>query len=196
MRVIYKKYLPEEEIPVYDYVRNRKLVKYYTRETMAAVVATACLFDGHTPDSDMPFFYSSGETEMVHFYRDMGDIIGGEESFRSIWFVEKMSVLISPLERFKTMRNTTACLVAIENGLKGDNAVLLASASGLLYSAMLTETEGPVLIGAGKIYLDGTVECGFAEGFPAEFATHPLLDSPDDAIGIFQFLQSVEKWPS
>jgi hypothetical protein len=119
-----------------------------------------------------------------------------EKDFRSTWFVENVAVLISPLERFKTMRNTTACLVAIENGLKGDNGVLLASASGLLYSAMFTETEGTVLIGAGKLYADGTVECGFAEGLPAEFATHPLLDSPGDAIEIFQPSKSPAVWPS
>ena len=197
MRVIYKKYLPKEEIPVYDYARNRKLVKYYTRETMAAVVSVACLFEGRAPDPCMPFFYSSGETEMIDLYRGIGDrITSVEKDFRSTWFVENVAVLISPLERFKTMRNTTACLVAIENGLKGDNGVLLASASGLLYSAMFTETEGTVLIGAGKVYADGTVECGFAEGLPAEFATHPLLDSPGDAIEIFQPSKSPAVWPS
>ncbi len=197
MRLIYKKYLPNEEIPVYDYARNRKLVKYYTRETMAAVVSVACLFEGSTPDPCMPFFYSSGETEIIDFYRGIGDkIISEEKDFSSIWFVENVCKLISPLERFKTMRNTTACLVAIENGLKGDNGVLLTSATGLLYSAMFTETEGSVLIGAGKLYADGTVECGFAEGFPAEFETHPLLDTLGDAIEIFQPSKSTAVWPS
>jgi hypothetical protein len=61
---------------------------------------------------------------------------------------------------------------------------------------MFTETEGTVLIGAGKLYADGTVECGFAEGLPAEFATHPLLDSSGDAIEIFQPSKSAAVWPS
>lgn len=197
MRLIYKKYLPNEDIPVYDYAQNRKLVKYYTRETMAAIVSVACLFEGTTPDPCMPFFYSSGETEIVDFYRGIGEkFINEEKDFSSNWFVENVSQLISPLERFKTMRNTTACLVAIENGLKGDNGVLLTSASGLLYSGMLAETEGSVLIGAGKLYADGTVECGFAEGLPAEFAAHPLLDTLCDAIEIFQPSKSTAVWQS
>ena len=182
---------------MYEYARNRKLVKYYTRETMAAVVAVARLFEGTAPDADMPFFYSSGETEIVDFYRDIGEkFVNEENDFSSLWFVEEVSRSISPLERFKTMRNTTTCLVAIENGLKGDNGVFLTSASGLLYSALLTETEGTVLIGAGKLHADGTVECGFAEGLPAEFMGHPLLDTMSDAIEIFKPSKSRDVWLS
>src|SRR5690554_8068131 len=104
MRVIYKKYLPKEEIPVYDYARNRKLVKYYTRETMAAVVSVPCRFEGRGPDPCMPLLYSSGETEMIDLYRGIGDRdTSGVQDFRSTCFVENEAGLISPLERFKTL---------------------------------------------------------------------------------------------
>ena len=68
MKIVYKKYTASDEIPVYDYVHQRKLVKYYTRETMAAVVAAAELLAGCEVRNDMPFFYSTGETEVMEFY--------------------------------------------------------------------------------------------------------------------------------
>src|SRR5690554_4193681 len=70
MRIIYKKYLPKEDIPVYDFVRKRKLVKYYTRETMAAVVCTGLLLKGQEVSEETPFFFSNSESEMMDYYRD------------------------------------------------------------------------------------------------------------------------------
>jgi hypothetical protein len=187
MRVIHRVYLPNEDIPVYNFAKNRKLVKYYTRETMAAVVAVSQLFEGQSIPSDMPFYYSTGETEMLDFYQGICiQYAQIKDEFSSLGFIENIVPTISPLQQFKMMRNTTSCFVSIENGLKGDNAVLLSSASGLLYLATLAETEGPVLIGAGKLYADGTVECGFAEVMPCEIACHPMLNSLDDAIDLFR----------
>lgn len=189
MRVIHRIYLPNEEIPVYDFAKNRKLVKYYTRETMAAVVAVSQLFEGREIPSDMPFYYSTEETEMLDFYRDIcSQYAYIKDEFSSLGFIENVVPTISPLQQFKMMRNTTSCFVSIENGLKGDNAVLLSSASGLLYMAMLAETNGSVLIGAGKLYSDGTAECGFAEVMSDEIANHPMLNSTDDAITLFRTL--------
>lgn len=189
MRVIHCSYLPDEDIPIYDYVKNRKLVKYYTRETMAAVIAVSQLFEGHPIPSDMPFFYSTGETEMLDFYQNICYQYSQiSEEFSSLGFIENIVPMISPIQQFKMMRNTTSCFVSIEYGLKGDNALLLSSASGLLYMAMLAETEGPVLIGSGKLYADGTVECGFAEVLPLEIENHPMLNSNDDAIALFKTL--------
>jgi len=189
MKVIYHIYLPDEDIPVYDFVKNRKLVKYYTRETMAAVVAVSQLLEGEETNQDMPFFYSTGETEMMDLYRNIcSQYELANNEFSSRGFIENIVPKISPLQQFKVMRNTTSCFVSIENGLKGDNAVLLSSASGLLYMAMFAEKEDPVLIGAGKLYADGTVECGFAKVFPTEITNHPMLNSTDDAILLFKNL--------
>ncbi len=187
MRSIHRIYLPDEDIPIYDYVKNRKLVKYYTRETMAAVIAVSQLFEGHPIPSDMPFFYSTGETETLDFYRKIcSEYSQISEEFSSLGFIENIVPMISPIQQFKMMRNTTSCFLSIEYGLKGDNALLLASASGLLYSAMFAETKGSVLIGSGKLYADGTVECGFAEVLPYEIENHPMLNSTDDAIALFK----------
>jgi hypothetical protein len=187
MQLIHQVYLPDQPIPVYDHVKNRKLVKYYTRETMAAVVTLSRFLKGREIIPDMPFFYSTGETEYMDFYRET--CIRYAETgkdFSSTHFIKYIVPGISPLQQFKMMRNTTACFLSIENGLKGDNAVLLASASGLLYTAMLAETEGPVLIGAGKLYSDGTAECGFAELWPREAENHPMLGSQEDALSLFR----------
>jgi len=187
MKSIHRIYLPDEDIPIYDYVKNRKLVKYYTRETMAAVVTVSHLFGGQPLPSDMPFFYSTGETEMLDFYRNICSQYSQiSDEFSSLGFIENIVPMISPIQQFKMMRNTTSCFLSIEYGLKGDNALLLSSASGLLYSAILAETKGPVLIGSGKLYADGTVECGFAEVTPLEIENHPMLNSTDDAIALFK----------
>jgi len=61
MRISYVTYLPDQEIPVYDFVVQRKLVKYYTRETMAAMAAMAALYPDRKLDEDTPFFYATGE---------------------------------------------------------------------------------------------------------------------------------------
>jgi len=187
MRIVYKKYLPSEDIPVYDYVRQRKLVKYYTRETMAAVVAAGELFRGIEISPEMPFFYSTGETEMMDFYKEACVVYARRNTvFSSARFMEDVVPSISPLSQFKMMRNMTHCFVSIEYGLKGDNAALMGSVSGLLYSALLSETEGPVLIGAGKLHADGCAESGFAEVFPSELTGHSLLGSPEEAIVFFR----------
>ena len=191
MNVLFRTYLPDEDIPVYEYVKNRKLVKYYTRETMAAVVLASQLLDGQTFPSDMPFFYSTSENEMLDFYRDICiqyDSITDE--FSSLGFIENIVPRISPLQQFKMMRNTTSCFVSIEKALKGDNAVLLSSASGLINLALFAETDGPVLIGAGKLHADGTVECGFALIQSNELANHPMQNSTDDAIILLKTLST------
>lgn len=187
MRISYKKYAATEEIPVYDYVKHRKLVKYYTRETMAAMVAMGELFRGREADPDMPFFYSTGELEMLASYvevcRKIEDRIQDLSPGR---FMRDVVPCISPLTQFKMMRNMTLCFVSIEYGLKGDNAALLDSASALLYSALLTPSKGTVLLGAGRLYADNSVESGFAEVLPSEMATHPLLGQDTDPMEFFR----------
>lgn len=187
MRIVYKKYTASDEIPVYDYVQQRKLVKYYTRETMAAVVAAAELLAGCEVRNDMPFFYSTGETEVMDFYTGSCKTYAVRNTtFNTPRFIEDVVPTISPLSQFKMMRNMTHCFVSIEHGLKGDNAALLFSASGLLYSALLCGYDGMVLIGAGRMYADGAVECGFASLHPADLANHRLLGSADEAIEFFR----------
>ena len=187
MKTVYKSYSPSDDIPVYDVVVHRKLVKYYTRETMAAVVAAHELLAEVAVENDMPFFYSSGETAFMEFYTTACKTYSERNCvFATDRFIEDVVPTISPLSQFKMMRNMTHCFVAMEHGLKGDNAALLYSASGLLYSARMCGYNGLVLMGAGKLYADGAVECGVALVHPSELENHPLLGSTAEAISFFQ----------
>ena len=187
MTVIYRKYCPGEEIPVYDFVKKRKLVKYYTRETMAAVVCAGTLLRDKNIESSTPFFYSTADTEMMDFYKQACEVFSdSNKPFSSLEFIQTAVPSISPLSHFKMMRNMVHCFISIEHDLKGANAALLGSASGLLYSALLAETTGTVLIGAGKLHFDDTAEAGFALLTTSELTGHPMLDSREDAIAFFR----------
>ncbi|MFA5641724.1 MAG: hypothetical protein WCR61_04655 [Bacteroidales bacterium] len=187
MRIIYKKYLPKEDIPVYDFVRKRKLVKYYTRETMAAVVCTGLLLKGQEVSEETPFFFSNSESEMMDYYRDACIAFDQKRiPFTTHDFIKIAVPSISPLSHFKMMRNMAHCFISIEYGLKGDNAALLGSASGLLYSALLADTDKEVYIGAGKLHVNGTAEAGFGILLPYELKNHRMLDSNSEAINFFR----------
>lgn len=187
MEIIYKRYLPSEEIPVYDHVSRRKLVKYYTRDTMAAVVCMGLLYKDQKPASDTPFYFSTSETQMLDYYKDACKVFDQNNiPFSSFHFIEKAVPAISPLSHFKTMRNMAHCFISIEYGLKGDNAALLGPASGLLACAMLSDYNGAVIIGAAKLHADGTAEAGIAKITPREAALEPMLGSNQEAIMFFR----------
>lgn len=194
MRVLYQKYLPGDDIPVHNYISNKKLIKYYTRETMAAAVVMGELIKDTSLRPETALFYASDETDIPPTCRIVAEIALNRVDPSDIeMLVNQFPQFCSPLERFKMMRNTTICLLAIEHGITGDNSLLLSSASGLLYSALLSDCEGEVIVGAGKLYSDGTVESGFAIGNAAEFANHPLLNSSAEAIEIFR-PQTEKEW--
>ena len=46
--------------------------------------------------------------------------------------------------------------------------------------------DGPVLLGAGFLHADDSVEVGFALADPEEFSAHPLLGTGAPAIAIFR----------
>jgi len=187
MRISYVTYLPDQEIPVYDFVVQRKLVKYYTRETMAAMAAMAALYPDRKRDEDTPFFYATGELEMMAFYIEACQKMAGRHTrFSPELFLKELVPQISPLTQFKQMRNMTQCFVSIEYGLRGDNAALLRSGSGMLYEAMLCPGNRPVLIGAGRLYADNRVEVGFAEVLPSELEGHPLLGKDFEPVDFFR----------
>jgi hypothetical protein len=165
LKLVYKYYASGEEIPFLPHIKNRKLVKYYTRETMAAMVALGELCEGSVLPADTPFFYSSGELKLMDYFKEVCDLFTGEEqqlAFSGSYFIEKVMPRLSPLSQFKIMRNMCYFLCSFELGLKGENALFLDSLQGLLYSARFCEYQGPALIGAGNLYADGASECGFA----------------------------------
>ncbi len=189
VKVIYKKYHAGQDIPVFDHVSKRKLTKYYTRETMAAAVALGELYGEQRPSADTPFFYSTGELEFMDYFREVCNNFSEDEQqmpFSGAYFIEKVMPRLSPLSQFKIMRNMPHCLIALEYGLKGENALFLDSLQGLLYSAKMCEYDGPLLIGAGKLYADGGAESGFAEILPGELDDLPLTSPEDDPLAFFK----------
>ena len=189
VKVIYKKYHAGQDIPVFDHVSKRKLTKYYTRETMAAAVALGELYGEQRPSADTPFFYSTGELEFMDYFREVCNNFSEDEQqmpFSGTYFIEKVMPRLSPLSQFKIMRNMPHCLIALEYGLKGENALFLDSLQGLLYSAKMCEYDGPLLIGAGKLYADGGAESGFAEILPGELDDLPLASPEDDPLAFFK----------
>ena len=189
VKVIYKKYHAGQDIPVFDHVSKRKLTKYYTRETMAAAVALGELYGEQRPSADTPFFFSTGELEFMDYFREVCNNFSEDEQqmpFSGAYFIEKVMPRLSPLSQFKIMRNMPHCLIALEYGLKGENALFLDSLQGLLYSAKMCEYDGPLLIGAGKLYADGGAESGFAEILPGELDDLPLASPEDDPLAFFK----------
>lgn len=192
MRVIYKIYESSEQIPVYDYISRRKLVKYFTRETMVAMVCAGELLKERKPLPETPFFYSSSELEMMDIYNEACSAFDSDShNFTSSGFMERALPVISPLSHFKSMRNMTHCFISIEHGFKGDNASLIGSASGLLLCAMLSTTARNIIIGAGKLHADGTAEAGFAEVTSSELAGNKFLESNEDAISFFRVYHNI-----
>ena len=185
MRGVFHRFEAGEEILDPGSLRNGKLFKYYNRETMAAVATAASLFSETPPPADTPFVYATGETESCKFFELIRQKVDCEH-FSSRFYVDEILPRISPLVQFKMMRNMVSCMVAIENGLKGDNSLILDSASALLYAALSSPYSGEVIIGAGKMYADDVVECGLAFVLPSELAGHRMLGSDSRAIDFFR----------
>jgi len=184
MKTVYLHYSPEESIPALPCIHKRKLVKYYTRETLAAILAVTQLKDGGELPANIPFYYASADTENFECFREV--FVKLEEAGVHQFDAARYISFAPPTAQFKIMRNMVSCFVSIENGLNGDNNVFVDSASALLYAALTAPGDGQVLIGAGYLHNDESVEVGFALGRPEEFAGHPLLGSDARAIQIFR----------
>lgn len=184
MKTVYLHYSPEEAIPALPCIRKRKLVKYYTRETLAAVLAVSRLREEDDLPADTPFYYASADTENFECFREVFVKLN-EEGIHGFNAARYLS-FAPPTAQFKMMRNMVSCFVSMENDLTGDNNVFVDSASALLYAALTAPGSGPVLIGGGYLHNDDSVEVGFALGRPEEFAGHPLLGSDARAIQIFR----------
>jgi hypothetical protein len=163
VKMIYKKYLLQDEIPVRNVLRNKKLAKYFNRETALGIVCLAELLQDAALKPETPVFYETGLIEYEDFGLDtIAEVCVKDMEFSPRDFVEKGMSSISPLTQFKILLNMPLCFFSIENNLTGDNAVIYSSASGLLTHAYLADTEDDMLIGAGKVNADGSVESGFA----------------------------------
>ena len=191
MKVSFNSFPKESIIPVCDYVNNRKLVKYYNRETQAAMVTVGMLLEGINLSSDTPIFYATGivEHEEYDLHKIAANSIDATGLFSNQLFIMKGMAQVSPITQFKILYNMTLCFISIEYGLKGQNAVIYSSASGLITNAIYASDRDPVIIGAGKVNYDGSIESGFAFLTRTELMTIPAFNSNDEGIEVFKYLK-------
>lgn len=188
MKVVFNSYKYNETIPVIDYLKKRKLAKYFNRETAAAIVSMKKLLNGSDIDPETPFYYATGIVQHEEYGLDKVVELCKDKNgkFSQKLFVEKAMFGVSPLTQFKVLYNMPLCFVAIEYNLKGDNAVIYSSATGLLVQALNAPCEAPILLGAGKIHKDGQVESGFALVSKKEISNSYFLLDSKEAIELFR----------
>jgi hypothetical protein len=164
MKILFNTYDRDTPIPVKNHLSNRKLVKYFNRETAAAVVCADRLLKGVSLNPDTPFYYETGIME----YENLGldtiahKSIDANNRFSQRDFAQEGARAVPPLTQFKALYNMPLSFVSMEQGLSGDNGVIYASAQALLELALCAPACETILIGCGKMQADGGVACGFA----------------------------------
>ena len=191
MKWLYKKYPLGEEIPFRQVLHNRKLAKYFNRETALAITCVSELLAGAELPEETPVYYDTGLIEYEDFGLDtIVEHCAADGSYVQEMFVEKGMSAISPMTQFKILLNMPLCFVSIENNLTGDNAVTYSSAPALLTHAALADTDGVILIGAGKVNADGAVESGFALVTQADVLRLGDVYDGEEGIEIFRALNA------
>jgi len=182
-------FAPGEQIPARDYLKDRKLEKYFSRETASAVVSMGRLRERAPFDGRMPVYYATGigKFEDFNLAEMMGESRGPDGRFSPEAFLSRGIINVSPLTQFKILSNMPLCLVSIAFGLRGDNAAVYSYADGLMLQALYGPNEYPVVVGAGKVYADGRVESGFALVSRDDVEAAPFRGSRDEAIEIIRY---------
>lgn len=164
MKRVFHTYAPDESIPVETHLRNRKLKKYFNRETAAAIVAVGELLTDESVDTATTgIYYATGRLEFEDYGLETIATLAddGAGGFSQRNFVDKALQTVSPLAQFKILPNMPLSFVTIEFGFTADNACVYADPAALLLAARCGGTDTLVL-GAGKTYRDGSVTMGFA----------------------------------
>ncbi len=163
MKTNYIEFKPEDKIPARQFLKNKKLVKYFNRETAAGIVCLAELLAEIQLEESIPFYYETGLVEYEDFGLDnIVEVCEEDGEFSQKAFVEKGMSSISPLTQFKILLNMPASFISIDNDITGDNAIIYSSASGLLLQALNSNSDSSILLGSGKVKADGTIASGFA----------------------------------
>lgn len=192
MKTCFVSFTGEETIPVIGYLRNRKLRKYFSRETSVAVVCAARLLEGESLPQETPFYYAAGllAYEEYGLPKLVGNSMSDEGRFSTQRFVEVGLVGISPLTSFKCLPNMALAFISVEQGMNGDNAVVYESAASLMAHALMAPTDGPLLIGAGKAGRDGHAAACFALATREELFKIP---TPGPAVTALSFLRDLSQ---
>jgi len=189
MKLVYSTYGPADTIPIDPFLKNKKLKKYFNRETGAAIATIGRLLSLEPVDPpSTPLYYATGLLE----YEDYGldsiarNSLGSDFRFSLRRFIDTGIAGISPLNQFKVLLNMPLCFIAIEHGFRGDNAVIYSSAFGLLTSALCGPDCASCIIGAGKTFADGTVETGFALVNKKELHALNVRNTQEEAFLLFR----------
>lgn len=188
MNVAFSTFAHGETIPVFDYLKDRKLAKYFSRETEAAIVCLGKLLKDVEIPSGIPVYYATGITEYEDYglpgmARNSTDATG---RFSTELLIRKGFAEVPPITQFKLLCNMPLCFLSLNYGLTGDNAVIYSAASALLCQALCAPVESPILLGAGKSRADGSVEAGFAAASKDEISSSQFLSSSAEAVEIFR----------
>lgn len=188
MNAAFSKFALGETIPVFDYLKDRKLAKYFSRETAAAIVCLGKLLADVEIPSGIPVYYATGIAEYEEYglpgiARTSTDSTG---RFSPELFIRKGFAEVPPITQFKLLCNMPLCFISLNYGLNGDNAVIYSAASALLCQALSAPVEFPILLGAGKSRADGSVESGFAVASKDEISSSQFLSSSVEAVEIFR----------
>jgi hypothetical protein len=188
MKAAFFTFAREETIPVFDHLKDRKLAKYFSRETAAAIVCLGRLLKEVEIPSGIPVYYATGITEYEDYglpgiVRNSTDSTG---RFSPELFIRKGFAEVPPITQFKLLCNMPLCFISLNYGFTGDNAVIYSAASALLCQALSAPVESPILLGAGKSRADGGVESGFAIASKDEISSSQFLSSSVEAVEIFR----------
>src|SRR3990172_1174502 len=99
MKVVFESYEPGATIPVQEYLKNKKLAKYFNREAAAAVICATKLIRELPVATDTPFYYETGRMEFEDLGLDrIADASLDEQgNFSQRLFIEKGTKAVMPL---------------------------------------------------------------------------------------------------
>lgn len=188
MKIVFDSYEHSTPIPIHDFIKNKKNAKYFNREASAAVICAAKLFKDSSVNPETPFYYETGKMEFEDYGLDniVSASLDEYGNFSQRLFIQKGTKAVMPLTQFKALYNMPLSFVSIEHGLVGDNAIIYASAKGLLIQALHASVENEILLGCGKVHQNGKVESAFALIDKSEIKNSPFLAFDGEGIEMFK----------
>ncbi len=181
-----------ETIPVKEFVKKRKLIKYFNKETSSSIVCIAQLLKGITLEPSTPFYYGMGLIQYEDFGLENIATLSRDpqtHQFSQQHYIQTAMPSVSPLSQFKVLYNMPLSFVAIEHNLQGDCAVVYANAHSLVTQAMYAPTEHQILIGASQVFEDGSVTSGFALVSKDELPSIDEALNMQEPIELFYYLK-------
>jgi len=182
----------DETIPVKAFIKKRKLIKYFNKETSSSIVCVAQLLKDTTLDPSTPFYYGMGLIQYEDFGLENIATLSRDphtHQFSQQNYIEDAMPSVSPLSQFKVLYNMPLSFVAIEHNLQGDCAVVYADAHSLVTQAKYAPTEHQILIGASQVFEDGSVTSGFALINKEELPSADEALTMQEPIELFYYLE-------